>query len=845
MEDRHGVMWIGDTRLYKRTSDGRSMTFFDDRLKSGVLTMYTDRKGTLWVGGTDGLFRLNPDAGSNGPIVSRVYTMKDGLPGNQIEALLETSDGRFWVGVAGGLAVYMAGADRFEGYTTAQGLSDPGVKALAEDGDGNLWVGTEASGVMRIARHGFTSYTQADGLTGTRIASLFVDQAGELCVQTSAAILGAVWSLDCFDGNRFHSTRPGYPRRIKHFGWGWNQTVLQDHTGEWWIPTGQGLCRFGRAERARDLVGRAPSRVYTTRDGLPDNDIFRLFEDSRGDIWVSTAGKPHDSLTRWERTTGHFRVYSEADGLPAILSPAMAFAEDRFGQIWVGLSDQGLACFRNGRFTVYSESDGVPRGLISSLYLDRAGRLWIATSRGGLVQVDHPGEVRPSFMVYATGQGLSSNTVHSIIEDRWGRIYAGTARGVDRLDPATGLIKHYTIADGLPRGELIVARHDRHGGLWFGSKLGLSRLVETPDRLSMPPQVLISGVHVRGIAQPSALIGQSSVAGLVLQPNQNQVQLDFVGLGFAPGESLRYQYRLWGSDRDWSTPTEHRMVNYASLEPGAYRFEVRALNTDGTLSSHPATVAFTILSPIWRRWWFLSAAGIILATLIYLLHQDRQAKLLAAVAHMRARIATDLHDDIGSTLTQIAIVSEVARRKAEGTCEQAAGPLSDIAAMSSELVDAMGDIVWAINPKHDHLSNLEHRMRRFAGDILSARNVDLEFCVPPEYEDFRISADIRRQVFLIFKEAVNNIVRHSYSTRAAVEFAVIEDDLTLRLSDNGRGFTPSAVSGNGLVNMQKRAADLGGIVALESTPGKGTSLMLRIPLGPQKWWGKYKNPYRF
>jgi signal transduction histidine kinase len=227
-----------------------------------------------------------------------------------------------------------------------------------------------------------------------------------------------------------------------------------------------------------------------------------------------------------------------------------------------------------------------------------------------------------------------------------------------------------------------------------------------------------------------------------------------------------------------------------------------------------------------------------LGTLIYALYRYRVEQLLA-VERMRLRIAADLHDDIGASLSQIAILSEVACSKIEGADSQASGPLSEISMVSGELVDAMSDIVWAINPKHDRLSNLEHRMRRFASDVLSARNIDLEFRSGAGHDDLRVGADLRRQVFLIFKEAVNNIARHSGCTHAGIEFKVVEDDLVLLVTDKGKGFDPFAYAeGNGLMNIRKRASDLGGAVMLESVPNQGTILTLRIPLAHQYWWGR-------
>jgi ligand-binding sensor domain-containing protein len=186
--------------------------------------------------------------------------MRDGLPHDRVDALLETSEGRFLAGTTRGLSSYVPEADRFESYTKTQGLSDAGIKPLAEDREGNLWVGTEAGGVMKIACRGFTLYTEADGSNNTRIASIIVDRAGELCAATSPT--AGKWSLDCFNGKRFRSIRPNYPATMHYLGWGWNQTAFQDHTGGWWIPTGEGLS-FRKDDPCRTTRGVSPeSGIY-------------------------------------------------------------------------------------------------------------------------------------------------------------------------------------------------------------------------------------------------------------------------------------------------------------------------------------------------------------------------------------------------------------------------------------------------------------------------------------------------------------------------------------------------------------------------------------------------------
>jgi ligand-binding sensor domain-containing protein/signal transduction histidine kinase len=825
LEDRAGMLWIASVgSVHVRTPDGLTRHYQDRRVAhEPVMALCEDREGRIWASDYSALYRLNPNAGPRDPIVARTYTVKDGLPGNRIEALLASSGGRFWVGGFGGMAEYVPAADKFESYTVAQGLSDQDIYSLAEDREGNLWVGTASAGVMKIARRGFTSYTPADGLSDVRVASIFVDQAGNLCVWRVHT--GAI---DCFNGKRFTSMSPKYPPEIHSFGWGWNQTAFQDHTGEWWVPTAQGLCRFARTTRAEQLAGRVPKAVYTTRDGLPGNEIFRLFEDSRGDIWIVDIGR-EESITRWERATASFHVYTAADGLSKIPEAPTAFAEDRSGQLWMGFYDGGLARFKDGRFNGFSEGSVASAGMIRALHVDRAGRLWIASNHGGLGRIDDPGEVSPRLSVYTTADGLSNNSVLCLTEDEWGRIYACTGRGVDRLDPATGRIKHYTTADGLVRGELNAAGRDRQSALWFGSLQGLSRLVPEPDPQVFSPPVFIMGLQVRGVSWPLPEIGQSTVSRLLLQPDQNQLRLDFIGLGFAPGERLRYQYRLEGADRDWSPPTEQRTVNYANLRPGRYAFHVRALNVEGAASRQPALVAFTVLAPTWQRWWFLSAAGCALGLLIYALYRYRLAQLLA-LERIRARIATDLHDDIGSSLTQVAILSEVVRRRLGESDPEINAPLSRIGTISRELVDSMSDIVWSINPAKDKLYFLTQRMREFAGDLFMARGVQFEFRASSHEQDLGIGADVRRQVFLIFKECVHNVIRHANCTYVEIDVRREGERLAVQVRDNGPGFEPyAAMNGHGLASMRERAQRLGGGIEV-AADAHGTAVTLKVPL---------------
>ncbi len=834
IEDRQGALWIGaGSGLYRRWPDGRTERYTTEQglPDNDVLALLIDTEGQFWAGTRKGLVQMALEAGTQQPRIIRIFTEKSGLPSPNTRALFQSSSGQMWIGLITALVEFVPqggeNGSQFRSYVNELGLSKFFVQALAEDRDGNLWIGTD-NGAIKLARNGFTTYTEADGLGEARISSLFESRAGELCVMT---IFSAQKPLSWFDGNRFKAIRPHFPRHLTYYGWGWHQLTLQDEAGEWWLPMGQGLLRYPKLDHVSQLATTPPKAIYTTKDGLASNDIFRLYEDSRGDIWIATFSEAQGGITRWERATETLHHYGEADGLPLKNADPTVFGEDRAGNLWIGFNDADfLARFSNGRFTLFTAEDGMPAGSVYDLYLDKAGRLWIATSTDGLARVDDPGAERPQFITYTTAQGLSSNNINCITEDAYGRLYIGTKRGLDRLDPTTGGVKPFTVDDGLISGEVLVAFRDRKGDLWFGGTGGLSRLSPQPDPHQSPPPVLITGLRIGGEVHQISALGETEIHSIELTPDKNQIQIDYVALGFSPGEGLRYQYKLEGASESWSQLADQRTVNFARLAPGDYRFLVRAVNADGVMSEPPASFTFTILPAIWQRWWFLALVATLIGLLTYAVYRYRVQQLLN-MERMRTRIASDLHDDIGSSLSQISIISEVVRRQLARENSSITDPLSTIAQTSRELVDSMSDIVWAINPKRDNLYDLVYRMRRFATDTLTTQETEIEFIAPDELPAARVETDIRREVFLIFKEAVNNAVRHSRGSQINIELSFEHGALQLAVEDNGIGFNPAHDDrGHGLFSMRQRAERIGGELQILSTPSTGTVVKLQAPL---------------
>lgn len=777
-----------------------------------------DRNGRLWVGTNQGLFQLVPKPDPGKSVIARTFTTKQGLPHNWIETLFQSSDGEIWIGTRKGLATLLPERNGGNWNVRAYPAVRVRIAALVEDRDRNLWMGTEHHGAMRLARNGLTTYGTQEGLQEPGISSIFEDQAGQLCVINKP---NGKLTLHRFDGTGFVSVPFNLPPWITNLGWGWNQIGFQDHAGEWWLATGQGLCRYPRVARFEALAHTPPRAIYNSKNGGTDG-VFRIYEDSRGNVWVSG-----NSIARWERATQTPQVISLAPG--KLGGGVTAFTEDRLGNIWMGFFWHNLARYRDGRFTFFTPADGLPDGSIYSLHVDHLGRLWIATTRGGVARVDDPGEERPRFVKFLGVEGLSNTDVRCLTEDRWGRIYIGTGHGLYRLDPETGRTKRYTAADGLA-GDPEVAFRDHRGVLWFGSPQGLSRLVpemERPESRPRPP-IRITALRLAGLPYPVSELGETHLAGLVLAPNQNDLQVDFASLNFGVGEVLRYQFRLEGSGEDWSPPADQRSVNLARLAAGEYRFQVRAVNGDGMASAEPALVSFQVLAPFWRRAWFLTAAGLLMALAVYAFYRYRLAQLLE-LERVRTRIATDLHDDIGSSLSGMAFLSEAVKQQMGSARPEAFEMASEVAVMARGLARSLSDVVWSIDPRRDDLHNLMTRVRQSAA-VLEAQGIAWSLQGPPQPEQVKLTPEQRHHLFLIFKEALNNIARHAHCTSAKLTIAVGDHQLRAEIVDDGCGFSQAGEQGNGLRNMKLRAEQLGGRMRVDSAPGRGVRLDLTIPL---------------
>jgi signal transduction histidine kinase/ligand-binding sensor domain-containing protein len=610
--DSAGYLWLlTSSGIYRMSPEGVFVNVGGD----GGSSILLDNRGQIWVGGSgtdSGLRVFTISADGQTAQLKRTYRKADGLPvENSMAEMRQTSDGRILILVGETLCEFLP--DAAENELKFRVIARGGFQALAEDGGGSLWLGTAEEGAWKISPTGFVKFDASDGIPPADISSLLTNFAGELFFTNNKQ------QVSHFAGGKFESVTPF---GLKTRSWGSGQLDFQAADGDWWITSTAGLRLYQKPANFAALGNIQPTKIYTTADGLQSNEVSNLFEDSSGDVWITTINSGI-SLQRRERETGKIIRFSADDALPQS-NGAVAFAEDAEGNIWIGFYFGGLARYKNGKFRFFNTEDGIPVGSVKNIYADKSGRLWIASASRGVFRADNPTGDNPKFINISTAEGLSSNQANCVTEDDFGQIYIGTGRGVNRLNPASGNIKLYTQTDGLPGSVVSLCRRDASGALWFVSRNSLVKFIPQIENPLNAPPIFIGGISVNGAPRKISELGAEKIENLSFSADQKQIKIDFFALGFGAGDRLHYQYKL--GRQDWSAPDEQKSVTF-NLESGDYQFAVRAVNADGVLSENPAVVSFTIAPPFYRRWWFLLLAALLFSGIILAVERARTARL--------------------------------------------------------------------------------------------------------------------------------------------------------------------------------------------------------------------------
>jgi signal transduction histidine kinase len=542
---------------------------------------------------------------------------------------------------------------------------------------------------------------------------------------------------------------------------------------------------------------------------------------------------------------------------PELLSPDVrAIREGADGTVWFGMSGGGLGCYQKGAVKQFRREDGLSSDYVQCLQLEADDTLWIGTFGGGLNRLK-----AGRFNAINKNRGLPNDVVCSIQDDGLGFFWLGTHGGIVRVSKdelnrcADGGLTElncltYGLSDGMPTlqcsgGFQPASCKTADGRLWFPTSKGLVAVDPRKDRANgSAPAVVIEKLLVDD--QP-VFDGMGLEAPLQIVPGRHRFQFQYTGLSFAAPEKVRFKYRVEGLEAEWTVAQSPRRANYSHIPPGDYRFQVRACNDDGVWSEDGASLAFTVLPAFWQTWWFRIFGGVVTALagggIVWLDARWRMQRKLErlgrqqAIERERARIAKDIHDDLGAGLTRISLLSESVPAD-EISPPQAAEVLSGIFTTTREMTQTMDEIVWAVNPQHDTLDSLASYLGNFAQEFLAGTGVRCRLDVPLQLPNWRLDAEVRHNLFLAVKESLNNALRHAQATEIRVSLSLGDFAFVVMVEDNGRGISAEALNDekgragnrNGLSNMRQRLAQIGGRCEIGGSQGRGTRVEFQVTL---------------
>jgi len=648
--------------------------------------------------------------------------------------------------------------------------------------------------------------------------------------------------------------------------------MTQSRNGYLWLGTDAGVVRF-------DGVRFVP---FGEHEGFHCGSVSQILEDQSGGFWF---GSTNSGLKRWQN--GKFIAISTKEGLPS--DSVTALAEDDEGQLWIGTS-AGLVLHRNGKIILPADGGRLAGKFITALFKDRKGVMWVATRLEGILQFQN-GRFSPvtgasvekllpdvhcllvdqrdrlwvgagdDFVLCRDGEQwsryriprhLERPFINSLAESPDGTVWAGSSsEGLFKF--TDGKVRAITAGNGLLDNFVESLFVDREGNLWVGVSAGLSQLRSTYAKSAnkesevtsgegLPvPTVILEEVLVDGEPVVSDTVGGSPRPNLRIPPGRHRIEFRYTGLSFLAPERIRFRCRVKGLDSDWLDTANRRSVFYSYLPPGGFKFEVIASNGDGVWNESPAALTFAVLPFFWQTWWFIGlvAAGLLVSVggTIRFVEKRKVQKQLAqleherALARERARIAQDLHDDLGASLSRISLLSDMARAERNGSSSTERS-VDKISQLAGQTLRALDEIVWAVRPGSDSLQSLVEYIAHFANELSKGNGVRCRLDLPDHLPSQPLPPEMRHNIFLIAKEALTNAYKHSSAREISVQIQVQPDRFELRVQDDGRGFDPANLpgehDGNGLENMRQRAATIGAKWQLVSEPGKGTTIQLAV-----------------
>jgi ligand-binding sensor domain-containing protein/signal transduction histidine kinase len=782
------------------------------RLPGEIGILFADYSGTLWCGLHTGAISRVTKGGVEE--FSQLQELRK-------QDLYQTRNGDIWIATQQGVIRERHGI--MLQISKKDGLPTDIIKTLYEDREGNIWLGTSGSGLVRLREKLLETHSTQNGLSSDDAITILEDRQRRIWLGTFEG------GLSRFENGRWTPHKPPeFPAHVRDV-----ISLCQTRDGAIWFGS------YGRG--AFRLDGSGIQHVITN-----ETVIRAIFEDKEGGLWFGSSKFGVEHLKG--QTVAH---YNTENGLS--LNFITAIAQDRSGDIWVG-TENGLNRIAGGKVARFFKEDGLGANLVNALLTDQSGTVWIGTS-GGLSRYKNG-----SLATVTTTQGLAQDVVTQIVEDDNGNLWMGSRSGIFRArkqnlnEVMDGLNGHvhcvsYTKADGLPSLSFVpgfqpTCMKASDGRLWFCGPRGV--VVIDPKRMlrnELPRPVFIESLLVDGedmfgpaqrarrqhseLERSGAELQERDSIPLKIQPGARRLEFQYTSLDFSSPEQVQFRCKLEGYDEDWQFVGTRRTAYYTRVPPGQYRFRVAVALGEAKEDEHQASIAL-ILQPHFRQtWWFRPLLFTFSAAILVSFYRLR-TRHVREVEQMRWRIASDLHDEVGSNLSNIALLAHLAKAEQKNSSTPQT-ELAEINRVALATANSVRDLVWFINPECDTLGELTRQMEATARQTLPLAVVDFESEV--RIPSRQLSLQFRRHLFFFFKEALHNVLKHAQARHIRIHFRERDGLLDLSIGDDGVGYDAASVKrGHGLNGMRRRAVDLDGTLTMESRSGEGTQIVLKVRL---------------
>lgn len=838
------------------------------RMLSGIVemnefvTIANNKNNQFWINTLGSLLLGKYDQATDSIHIIRKFNLEDdnssNISDNIIQDIHSDKNGLVWFGTMKGLNVLdltkeNAGFLRFNhDKYLPNSLPSDFVYDIYEDDSDNIWLGT-SNGISRfsILTSPFQKLSFANngkGLCGSTVLGLQEDNFGNLWVGTREGLSIVSHFKKSQNNWQFNCYTPTNRKEIE------NKYILgisKDRSGGLWLCYRRN--GFARVIQTDETEWKLESFSDFIEPGFFQNyAVNAIYEDRFGKFWIATSGR---NLIQFDPVDKSFEIFeSDPDDSTKLSHPYIySILEDSKDNFWVGTAAGGLCKMdrKKGTFTCFvhdvNNSKSISHNMVPYIFEDSRERLWICTANG-LNLMDSTG----GFKRFSKKDGLPNDFIYGMLEDKNGHLWVSTNNGISRVSYENGFLKteNFNSENGLLGTEFNQNSYykTKDNRLCFGSTKGLS--IFDPDQIKPyphPPKmaftdflifnesvpVLPQGGEKERFGLPQSINETNEIN---LKYNQNFLAFEFAALGFTQPEKNQYAYLMEGVDPDWVMSKTRRMASYPNLKPGNYTFKVKAANHEGVWNEKIKSLKIIIAPPLWKTWWaYLIYLGLIILTIYGIIWSKVQTvRRVEEVKKeerefLRKRIARDFHDEAGNKITKIALLTEIVKRNVVD--KNTIAPMIDqIEDKVQELRSGMLDFVWVLDPGNDNLYETLIRLKEFGNNLFEYSNIDFNSTsISESLINTPLQSHQRRHLLLIFKEALNNSLKYSRGTQVDLEIIQEDEALFINLMDNGRGFNLNSVKkGSGLRNMKERAIKMEGDLTINTEPGKGTLVCLKI-----------------